>query len=108
MTYQEFFESEKDKYYSSLKLESSRADLPKILKEKKFKSLYSERTLKEKNITDINRCIVQTPQGFNIDCARDGDNVWEMTIYFSEEQETELQFFIKNFQKTFKNDTNNN
>lgn len=108
MTYQQFFESQTAKYFSNLKLEPPKIDLPKLLKEKKFVMLYSERTIGKKNDLQINRCIVKTPQGFNIDCNKNEDDFWEMTIYFKEEQETELQFFIKNFQKSFKDDTNNN
>lgn len=101
---------EKDgNFFSSYFLKDLNISFPKNLKEKKYSPVYSERTNDENGKQILSRYILKSAQGFYLCFDRSlENNLYQITIYFEESQDSELQFFIKNFLKTFKNDTTNN
>lgn len=96
------------KTFSLLKFEEKGIHFPKNLKEKKYSPVQSIRVLSENKKTTIKNYILKSAQGFYICFDKTNHESWDITIYFLEEQENELQFFVNNFLKTFKNATNNN
>ncbi len=99
---------EKDgKIFSHLKFTINNLILPKNLKDKKYIAVYSERILDQNNKTTIKNYTLKSAQGFYLCFDNLENDSTDVTIYFEENQEAELQFFVNNFLKTFKNGTTN-
>jgi hypothetical protein len=97
------------KTFSSYVLKDMKITFPKNLQEKKYFPVYSERIHEQDGKTVLLRYILKSAQGFYLCFDKSVENnSYQITIYFEESQDTELQFFIKNFLKTFKNDTTDN
>lgn len=100
---------ENEKLFSYVDLPNLSGDIPKKLKDKKYVPLYSERTSDNNGKMVINQYIVKSAQGFYLYFERQSDKeLWSTTIYFEESKESELQFFVNNFIKTYNDATTDN
>lgn len=100
-------ENEK-KFFSSVELNNFSKDIISKLREKKYTALYSERKMDESGEILIKKYILKSAQGFFLYFEKQTEPDWNLTIYFEESKESELQFFLINFLKTYRNDTINN
>lgn len=96
------------KFFSNLKFTIPDLIIPKNLKDKRYFPVYSERILGPNNKTTLKNYILKSAQGFYLCFDKLENDSSEVTIYFEESQDIELQFFVNNFLKTFKNATTNN
>lgn len=97
------------RFFSFLIFSATNVIFPKKLEEKKYYAVYSERRLDFNKKMILSKYILKSAQGFylSFDKKEEKDS-WVITIYFEEKQESELQFFLNNFLKTFINETTDN
>ena len=96
------------KVFSFISLPTTNENIPKKIKDKKYTPVYSERELNNSGLIIIKKYILKSPQGFYIFFDyKISEESWHTTIYFEETQHLELQFFINNFLKIYKNATTN-
>lgn len=80
-----------------------------FLKDKKMKIVYSESVSDFETGNIKYKCkIYQTQQEFFLYLSFQDDETTDMTIYYKEQQSSELTIFIKQLLKQFKNATINN
>lgn len=97
------------KVFSYVNLPKFHGDFVLTLKEKKYFPVYSERSVDVNGKMSIQRYILKSAQGFFLYFEKiQNQDEWNLTIYFEEDKDSELQFFINNFLKTYKNATTNN